>query len=242
MSRFKFKANFENLVRTIELERQKYDLNILKDKASKAFNQSQVTIRYTASTGESYFLSNDAQLQKALKDAEKAKFIEVKVYKDTSSGNASVGVSAQPAQQQQQQQQQRSAPAPAPSSSTPAPATSSSSASAPRAAAAAPAQQNPSGVLLTFRIQPLAGGPDRVAVDAQQNADHFLFELKASKHETDVEVKLDGTSLLYLTSHTVQEGATTKTIKGTQGISLPFNPSPDTISISGNKIKIMFPR
>jgi len=231
MSRFKFKASYDNIVRTIELERQKYDLAILRDKAAKAFNQPQVTIRYTASTGESYFLSSDAQLHKALKDAEKAKFVEVKVYKDTSAGGASAGVSAAPAPA-------RAAAAPAPASSAPAAA-----AAAPRPAATpAPAAGNTPGVLLSFRLNAQPGGPDRVAVDAQQSSDHFMFELKPSKHDTDVEVKIDGTSLLYLTTHTVQEGGTVKTIKGTQGISLPFSPAPDTITIIGQKIKITFPR
>jgi len=230
MSRFKFKANFENVVRTIELERQKYDLAILREKAAKTFNQSQVTIRYTAATGESYFLSNDAQLQKALKDAEKTRFVEVKVYKDMGGSSAPVSAApaaSKPAAQPAAQPAQASAPVSRPTS-TPTPS----------APVAAPSP----GVLLSFRLQAMAGGPDRVAVDAQQNADHFLFELKPSKHETDVEVKLDGTSLLYLTTHTVQEGPTIKTIKGTQGISLPFSPAPDTISFIGQKIRIAFPR
>jgi len=231
MSRFKFKATFETHVRTIELERQKYDLQILKEKAQKAFNLPQVTIRYTSSSGEAYFINTEAQLQKALKDAVKARYVEVKVFRDTGaqSNPAPAAVSASPA---------HAAP-PAASHSAPAPAHASVSPSAPSAASASSAPKP--GVLLSFHLPAQSGGPDRVAVDAQQNNDHFLFELKPSRYDTEVDVKLDGAQLLYLTSHSVHEDNAVKTIKGTQGISLPFTPAPNTISIHGQKIKIMFP-
>jgi len=95
---------------------------------------------------------------------------------------------------------------------------------------------------LSFHLSAQPGAPDRTAIDAQQNDDHFLFELKPSRYETEVDVKLDGSSLNYLTTHTVQDDASTKTIKGTQGISLPFVPAPNTISVQGQKIKIMYPK
>jgi len=214
------------------MERQKYDLPILKEKAQKAFNLPQVTIRYTASTGEAYFLNTEAQLHKALKDAEKSRYAEVKVFRDSGAGSIP-----------------SSAPAAAPASHyTPPPSTASAPAAAAAArpaaaaAAAAAAAPKPAGILLSYHLPAQSGGPDRVAVDAQQNNDHFLFDLKPSRYDTEVDVKLDGTSLLYLTTHSVQEGNTTKTIKGTQGISLPFTPAADAIVIQGQHLKIFFPR
>jgi len=161
--------------------------------------------------------------------------LKSKFYRDTGSSSSAPPPSTTQHQPQQQQQQARAATTTSvpsynpPATTTPAPKPVVLSQSAP-------------GILTTFRLNAQHGAPDRVAVDAQQFADHFLFDLKPSQYDTDVEVKLEGTSLLYLTTHSVQEGNATKTIKGTQGISLPFSPAPDTITLIGKQVKIAFPR
>jgi len=217
----------DNLNRTIELERQKYDLAILKDRTAKAFGQGQVNIRYTSSTGESFYITNDQQLQKAIKDAEKsgAKNIEVKAFRDTTGGAASAPAAARPA-------------------TTAAPASNAPAQARPAAApAAAPAKSaGAPGALNTYKLPADRNSSnDRVTVEHQQGPDHFIFFTKPSKYDTDVEVVLNGTALQFLTTHTFTEGNAQKVCKGTQGVSLPFAPSPDQVQVVGQQIKISFP-
>jgi len=225
MSRFKVRASLDNITRTVEFERQKYDLASVKDKTGKAFGQGQVNIRYTSATGESYYITSDQQLHKAIKDAEKsgAKFIELKVFRDSVGGSAPAQAASRPAQAPSQPSHA------APQSSAP-------------AARSAPAAQA-AGVLTSYKLYADHGSSnDRVIVDPQQTSDSFIFSVKPSKYDTDVDVQLNGQALTFLTTHTVQEGNSVKTIKGTQGISLPFAPSADQVQVIGQQIKIFFPK
>jgi len=235
MSRFRFRVQLDNITRVVEIERQKYDLVTLREKASKAFNIPGVNLRYTAPSGESYFITNDQQLQKAIKEAEKsgARFVQVQAYRD--SGAPSGYSAAAPSAASQPRAVAASAPTQA-SAPLAAARPATTSAVSPRAPA-------PAGILTSYKLlADTSSSADRVAVDAQQSADHFLFSLKPSKFDTDVDVKLDGTSLLFLTTHSVTEGNTIKTIKGTQGISLPFAPTSDSIQVMGQQIKVSFPK
>jgi len=205
-----------NVIRLVELERQKYDLALLKDKLAKAYGLPSVNIRYS-----NYFLTNDQQFHKAIKESEKAnaKHVEVTVLRDSAGGAAAATAS-------------RAVATPAKPAASASPAQSAT----PASSGAAPA----AGILLSYRLPGNPGGAERVNVDAKQSSDHFLFSLLPSKYDTDVDVKLDGTSLLFLTTHTVNEGTTIKTIKGTQGISLPFPPTTEQVVIIGQQVKILF--
>jgi len=206
---------------------QKYDYAIVRERTSKAFTLPSVNIRFQSPTGEAFYITNDEQLHKALKAAEKggAKFIEVKVFKDA--GGAPAAASSAPRQ-------------------TTAPASTAAAPAASRPAAA-PASSHPvaagAGTLASYKLTGDAkSASDRVIVEPQQASDHFLFNVKPSKYDTDVVVELKGTALNFLTTHTVPEGASYKTIKGTQGISLPFAPNASQLQVSGHQIKIFFPK
>jgi len=226
MSRFKVKASLDNTTRTVEIERQKYDFSSVRDRTAKAFGISNVNIRYTSSTNESFYITNDAQLQKAIKDAEKsgAKNLEVKVFKDASgapSSSAPTSTASSVAS--------RSIP-----SSTPTPATTS---------AAKPVAPTPtvSGSLLVFRLPGIpSSASDRVVVDPQTFQDHFLFSVKPGKFDTDIEVTLTGNTLSFLTTHSIQEAGGTKIMKGTQGITLPLSPTPQQVQVVGQQIKVFY--
>jgi len=223
MSRFKIKASFDNVNRTVEIERQKYDFNSVRERTAKAFNFPNVNIRYTSSTSESFYITNDAQLQKAIKDAEKsgAKNLEVKVFRDggASSAQSTSAESKSP----------RNAPSSTPASNV------SAKPGAPTPAPASP------GSLVVFK---LAGVPssssDRVIVDPQTFDDHFLFSVKPGKYDTEIEVTLVGNTLAFLTTHSIQDGGTTKIMKGTQGITLPVNPTPQQVKVIGQQIKVFY--
>jgi len=218
MSKFKVKASLDNTTRTVEFERQKYDLLALRERTAKAFNVQNVNIRYTSSTNESFYITNDVQLQKAIKDVEKAglKNLEVKVFKDTSG---------------------------APSTSAPAAVTSSirnipNVASTPaKPVVVSTPTLSTSGTLTSFRLAAIPNGPDRVAVEPVTLPDHFVFSVKPSKYDADIEVTLNGTTLNFLTTQTIASG---QVMKGTQTITLPSVPTPQQIQVSGQTIKIFY--
>jgi len=224
MSKFKVKASLDNVTRTVEFERQKYDLLAIRERTAKAFSVPNVNIRYTSSTNESYYITNDAQLQKAIKDGEKSgvKNLEVKVFKD---GSGAPSTSA-----------------PASSSVRSIPQSAPSTTAAKTITVATPVvTSSSSGALVFFR---LPGNPslsnDRVIVDPQTFQDHFLFSVKPGKYDTDVEVTLTGNTLSFLTTHSIPEGGGTKVMKGTQGITLPTSPTPQQVQVIGQQIKVFY--
>jgi len=228
MSLFKVKATLDNTVRTVEFERLKYDLSLIKDRTAKALSVGSVNVRYTSSTGESYYLTNDQQLQKALKDAEKsgAKYLELKVFKEGggSAPAAAASSAAKPA-----------------ASSTPAASAGSAAAPArPAAAAPAPALSN---ALAQFR---LAADPkstaERADLEHKSENDHFSFGLKPSKYDTDVEVQLNGQALSFVLSYSYREGDVIKNRQATLGVSLPYAPAASQVKVQGQTIRIYHPQ
>jgi len=228
MSKFKVKATLDNTVRTVEFERQKYDLSVIKDRTAKAFGVGSINAQYKSSTGEAYYLTNDQQLQKALKDAEKAgsKYLELKVFREGGGGApAAAASSARPA-----------------TSAAAAPA--SSAAAARPAGGAAPAAAAPSSnALAHFKV---AADPKSTAerADLQHKAesDHFSFSLKPSKYDTEVEVQLVGQALSFILSYSYREGDLIKNRQATLGVSLPYAPAASQVVVSGQSIKIFHPQ
>jgi len=224
MSRFKVKVSLDNVTRTVEFERQKYDLLALRERTAKAFNVPNVNIRYTSSTNESFYITNDAQLQKAIKDVEKSgvKNLEVKVFKDTS-GSASAPASSSV----------RSIPQTAPSTVTPA-KTVSIPAPTP---VIAPATTSSS--LLSFRLEGNPSSSDeRVVVKPETFQDYFLISVQPGKYDTDIEVTLTGSTLCFLTVHSLLEGTLTKIMRGTQ--TLDLNTPPKKVEIIGQQLKVFY--
>jgi hypothetical protein len=216
-------------VRTVEFERQKYELAVIKDRTAKAFGVPSINAQYKSSTGESYYLTNDQQLQKALKDAEKAgsKYLELKVFREGGGGAPAAAASS----------------AARPATSAAAPPASSAAAARPAAAAAAAAPAPSSNALTHFKV---AADPKSSAerADLQHKAeeDHFSFSLKPSKYDTDVEVQLVGQALSFVLSYSYREGDLIKNRQATLGVSLPYAPAANQVVVSGQSIKIYHPK
>jgi len=225
MSKFKVKATLDNTVRTVEFERQKYDLSVIKDRTAKAFGVGSLNVRYTSATGESYYLTNDQQLQKAIKDAEKsaAKFLELKVFREGGGAPAAAASTARPA------------------TSAAAPPASSAAAARPAGGAAAPAAS--SNALAHFK---LSADPrstaERADLEHKSESDHFSFGLKPSKYDTDVEVQLNGQALSFVLSYSYREGDLIKNRQATLGVSLPYAPTASQVKVEGQAIKIYHPQ
>jgi len=227
MSKFKVKATLDNTVRTVEFERQKYDLSVIKDRTAKAFGVGSLNVRYTSATGESYYLTNDQQLQKAIKDAEKsgAKYLELKVFRE-GGGAAPVAAASTAAR---------------PATSAAAPPASSAAAARPAGAPATPAAS--SNALAHFKV---AADPrstaERADLEHKSESDHFSFGLKPSKYDTDVEVQLNGQALSFVLSYSYREGDLIKNRQATLGVSLPYAPTPSQVKVQGQTIKIYHPQ
>jgi len=229
MSKFKVKASLDNTVRTVEFERQKYDLSVIKDRTAKAFGVGSLNVRYTSATGESYYLTNDQQLQKAIKDAEKsgAKYLELKVFRE--GGGAAPVASASTAAR------------PATSASSAAAPASLAAAARPAGAPATPAAS--SNALAHFKV---AADPrstaERADLEHKSESDHFSFGLKPSKYDTDVEVQLNGQALSFVLSYSYREGDLIKNRQATLGVSLPYAPTSSQVKVQGQTIKIYHPQ
>jgi len=226
MSLFKVKATLDNTVRTVEFERQKYDIGLVRDKTAKAFGVPSLNVRYTASTGESYYITNDQQLQKAIKDAEKsqAKYLELKVFREGGGGApaASTTAAAKPA----------AAAAPA----------STASAATPARSSGTPAAAPSSNALANFKLHAdPRSTAERADLEHKTESDHFQFSLKPSKYDTDVEVQLNGQNLSFVLSYSYREGDVIKNRQATLGVSLPYPPAASQIKVQGQTIQIYHP-
>jgi len=201
---------------------------LVRDRTAKAFGVPSLNVRYTASTGESYYITNDQQLQKAIKDAEKsgAKYLELKVFREAGGG----------------------APTAAAAAARPATSTAPAAAAAPARAAGAPptatapAATPSSNALAHFK---LAADPksaaERADLEHKSESDHFQFSLKPSKYDTDVEVQLNGQNLSFVLSYSYREGDVIKNRQATLGVSLPYAPAANQIKVQGQTIRIYHP-
>jgi len=227
MSKFKVKATLDNTVRTVEFERQKYDVALVRDRTAKAFGAPSLNVRYTSSTGESYYITNDQQLQKAIKDAEKsgAKYLELKVFRE--------GGGAAPAAAPASASRPAASAAPSAAAATPARA----------AGAPAPAAAPSSNALAHFRLPADSRSTaERADLEHKSESDHFQFSLKPSKYDTDVEVQLNGQNLSFVLSYSYREGDVIKNRQATLGVSLPYAPASSQIKVQGQTIRIYHPQ
>lgn len=189
--------------------------------------------RYSGASGD-WYIENDDSLKAALADSERSKKAYLRVVltqgKTAGAGAAPAAAAAAPAHVE------RSAPAPAYH------APAQHSAPAPAAAPApAPSQPSHPGSIAHFTL-PGSGSADRIKIEAQQTAEYFLFTPVPSKYQTDVTVVLEATKLVYHNQYTFQDGAQLKTMNLTQTFNLPFAPSPDQVSVSGNQVKLLIPQ
>jgi len=229
MSKFKVKATLDNTVRTVEFERQKYDLATIKERTAKAFGVAGLNVQFVSTSGGgSYYLTNDQQLQKALKDAEKAgsKYLELKVFREGGGGAPAAASSAA-----------------RPATSAAAPAASSAAAARPAGGAAAAAPPPSSNALAHFKV---AADPrstaERADLEHKSESDHFSFGLKPSKYDTDVEVQLNGQALSFVLSYSYREGDVIKNRQATLGVSLPYAPAANQVKVQGQTIRIYHPQ
>jgi len=218
MSKFKVKATLGGTVRTIEFERQKYDLAIIKDRTAKAFGVASINIQS---------ISTDQHLQTAIKAADKAgsKFLELQV---SVAGGGSAPATA------------TSAARPA-TSAVPASSSSAAASRAPATQAAAPAAS--SNALAHFKVAAdTKSTAERADLQHKNESDHFSFSLKPSKYDTDVEVQLVGQALSFVLSYSYREGDLIKNRQATLGVSLPYAPASNQVVVDGQTIKIFHPQ
>lgn len=187
--------------------------------------------RYSGASGD-WYIENDDSLKAALADAERSKKPYIRV---VLTQGKTAGAGAPPAAAAPVHVAERSAPpASAPAHHAPAPAA---------APAPAPAASKPShpGAIAHFTL-PGSGSAEKIKIEPQQTAEYFLFTPVPSKYQTDVTVVLEGTKLVYHNQYTFQDGAQLKTMNLTQTFNLPFAPSPDQVSVSGNQVKLLIPQ
>eukprot|EP01102_Stenamoeba_stenopodia_P013410 TRINITY_DN4348_c0_g1_i4.p1 TRINITY_DN4348_c0_g1~~TRINITY_DN4348_c0_g1_i4.p1 ORF type:complete len:248 (-),score=70.35 TRINITY_DN4348_c0_g1_i4:151-894(-) len=232
MSKLKVKANLDNVVKTVELERGNFTFEKIREQIAGKHGIPQFSLQFTGPTG-SYVVSNDQQLQRAVKEAEKsqAKNLDFRVLKGYSAPSYTPAA-AQPQAAAHPQTAARPAAAPAATHTT-------SPASPVQQRSAAPVgEPAPPGQIVAFSLAAdQHSSAEKISVNPSQQADCFVFSAVPSKFPTDVVVVLEpGKKLTFQTTHSFEVknpngDVVVQTVRGAYGFELPFAPRQDQIQV-----------
>jgi len=248
MSKFRVKATANGVTKGFELDRSTYNFAQFSDKIRRLHGNSN-NLRYQGSNGD-IFIDNDQQLRNAVKDAERSRSSNFKVFVGSGGGSSSSsGSSASDSTQSRSGSHQEKAVAPRES-----PRHHDHQHDAHQHDAHHhdghhdhhhddhhSQSSGGANVVTNYRVSAnQSTGSDKIKIEHSQGSDHFLFTPVASKYDTDVEVVLETGKLVFNSVYSLQEGGVVKTMTLTQTFNLGFTPERSNIEVSGKNIKLYF--
>eukprot|EP01121_Diplochlamys_sp_Union-15-3_P013557 TRINITY_DN421_c0_g2_i1.p1 TRINITY_DN421_c0_g2~~TRINITY_DN421_c0_g2_i1.p1 ORF type:complete len:231 (+),score=62.27 TRINITY_DN421_c0_g2_i1:86-778(+) len=230
MSKFKVHAVLDGATRSIELDRRNFKFNDLRSKVAQKFGTNTFHLIYNSPRGNSFDISDDSSLQQAVKDAlsGKARFLNVKVGGAPSGTKPPTQASVPHAQQGSQKNTSSAAPA--------------HHGGGGGHSGSGGGHSGSGGSLASVKVSGTPSGADKVSVKYDQHPDHFFFTIHPSVHDTSVQVVLaDPKKLQFVSTWSFQDGPVIRQMQAAQSFTLPFEVTPNLISVSGNHVKLIIP-
>jgi hypothetical protein len=247
MSKFRVRAVFGSVVKPIELSRNNYSFNEVRDEVRVKHELRDFQLRYVSPSLGDLFIQDNDSFHRVVKDAELrgVPYVEIRVVSHERAPPTGKG-GATPTQSYNSYTPSYSSPSPYASAPSPSPnygAPQQNYAQSPARYVASPPPaaaraSSPSNVIATFVVQGDRGSTaDRLSLKANQENDHFAFVPIPAKCNSDVTIVLEASKL---TCESVTNHPDGRSIKFTQAFNLPFVPAPNNIQLQGQILRIYF--
>jgi len=235
MSKFKVRTTFNGSTKAVELERDRYTLEILKDLVRRKHKVYSFNLAYNAPNGTFLYIKGEPQFKIAVDEMQKTKslYLDVKVISDSPTGNTSSTTSSTPSYNSGGSYNSPTTT----SSSKPQTYNTSSTTSpyksyvSPQPSPISPTPKPPQGnevQIASFQVPANNSTTSpKLKVNASQDYEHFLFTCVASKYDTQVIVVIDDSKLIYKCVHEEDH----VTVHLTQTFQLPFQIATNNLEI-----------
>jgi len=236
MSKFKVRTTFNGSTKAVEMERDRYTLDTLKDLIRRKHKVHSFNLSYNAPNGTFLYIKGEPQFKIAVDEMQKSKsrYLDVKVISDSPTGNTSTPTSNPSYNTSGSYYSPTTSSSNKPQTSySPTTTTSPYKSYAPQPATSpTPTPKPPQGnevQVASFQVPAnYSTTAPKVKVQASQDYEHFLFSCVPSKYDTQVLVVIDDSKLVYKCVHEEDH----VTVHLTQTFQLPFQ-------IDTNKLEIM---